>query len=65
MKEATLELTAAIEPVEEVDLGDSPYLARQLLVFVTRNTYYVVGSRTLSSMVTQDKDLYWFGPPGG
>ena len=65
MKEATLELTPAIEPVEEVDLGDIPYLARQLLVFVAGNTFYGVGRRILSSMVTQGKGLYWFGPPGG
>ena len=65
MKEATLELTAAIKPVEEFDLGDIPYLARQLSVFVTGNTNNGVGRRIYSSMVTQDKDLYWFGPPGG
>ena len=63
-KEMMVELMTAIELVEEVDLGDSPYLARQLSVFVTCNNYGV-GHRILSQMVTRDKGLYCFGPPGG
>ena len=57
-KVTALELTKAIKLVEVVDPGDSPYLARQLSVFVTGNTIYGVGRWILSRMVTRDRDLY-------
>ena len=54
----------------EDDLDNSPYLARQLSVFVTGNKIYMVGCRIASMMVAQDarigtQSLDRFGPSGG
>src|SRR6266508_1257072 len=51
------------------DLDNSPYLARQLSVFVTGNKIYTVGYRITSVMVAQDarkgrRVLDRFGPSG-
>ena len=52
------------------DLDNTPYLARQLSVFVTGNKIYMVGHRITSVMVAQDAQkgcrvLDRFGPSGG
>src|SRR5207247_8290821 len=52
------------------DLNNNPYLAHQLLVFVTGNKIYMVGRRITSMMVAQDarkgrRVLDRFGPSGG
>ena len=52
MKVIALMLIEAIEPAEMI--STTPYLARQLSVFVTGNTIYMVGHRIAIQMVAQD-----------